>query len=108
LRRVAFGRAKGDDVSASASLCAVICLFGACCSAVAAPEACADVRAAIEKRMRARGAAPAVLQIVPRSLTAGGRVVGSCENGTQKIVQRSAADASPAAGSSKPVRQPSP
>ena len=99
--------------TAPAALCTVICLCGACLSATAAPTTCAEVKASIEKRMQARGAAPAELLIVPRSLARGQRVVGTCEDGTQKIIQRAAAAPSAASGpgeasSAGSARQPLP
>lgn len=53
------------------------------------PKNCADVLARIEKQLVAKGEAAPVLKIVPKGLAAGERVVGSCENGTQRIVERS-------------------
>jgi len=102
------GRGRG-----LALLCAAVCLVGTSASVIAAPMNCAEVKATVEKRMQARGAAPPELLIVPRNLARGHRVVGTCEDGTQKIVQRAAAAPSAAAGrgdagSAGSARQPLP
>jgi hypothetical protein len=97
-QRAVPGTLPVDDLPPFGLSCAAVCLAGVCLSAAAAPATCAEVRAAIEKRPQARGAAAPELQIVPRSLARGQRVVGTCEDGTQKIVQRSAAAPSAAVG----------
>jgi hypothetical protein len=51
-----------------------------------APPLCADVLKSIEKRLAHAGVHHPPLKIVPKSLSAGYRVVGTCEGGTQRIV----------------------
>ena len=69
------------------------------------PMTCADVLAKIEKRLTANGVAHPPLKIVPKGVAAGSRVLGSCENGTQRIVYRPTPTAS-AAGSDDASRKP--
>ena len=93
------GEPVGNVVTSLGLLCAAVCVFWASTSAIAAPTTCAEAKAALEKRLQARGAALPALQIVPRSLAGGNRVVGTCENGTQKIVVQRIVAAPPAAAS---------
>ena len=65
--------------------------------ALAAPVTCADMQARIEAQYKAKGVAPPPLKIVPKGLVAGMQVLGSCENGTQRIAYRPAEAASAAA-----------
>lgn len=58
------------------------------------PDTCADVKAKIEQRLAAKGVVEPPLKIVPRGLAGGSRVLGSCEGGTQRIIQRPAPAAS--------------
>ena len=51
-----------------------------------APQTCADVLRAIEKRLADSHVSHPPLKIVPKNLASGYRVVGSCEGGTQRIV----------------------
>jgi hypothetical protein len=104
LRSLRLAAAAGQSVTGRRGrgpvlLCAAVCLAGVSLSAIAAPANCAEVKAALEKRMQARGASAPVLQIVPRSLARGQRVVATCEDGTQKIIQRTGSDSPPTAGS---------
>jgi hypothetical protein len=52
----------------------------------AAPQTCADVLKAIEKRLADAGVAHPPLKIVPKNLASGYQVVGTCEGGTQRVV----------------------
>ena len=64
--------------------------FGTGWTVQATALTCADVRARIEQQLAAKAAPLPRLLIVPKGLTAGTHVLGSCENGTQKIVYRAA------------------
>jgi hypothetical protein len=117
LRSLRLAASAGQSVTdrrgrGPALLCAAVWLVGASPSVIAAPANCAEVKAALEKRMQARGASAPVLLIVPRSLARGQRLVATCEDGTQKIIQRTGSDSPPAAGSGESsgtsVRQPLP
>jgi Protein of unknown function (DUF1161) len=70
---------------------------------------CDALRAQIDAKIRASGVARFTLSTVEADAKVNGRVVGTCDLGTRKIVY--AQDASPAAtatGSSNPAAQPSP
>ena len=62
--------------------------------AAAAPLTCADALKKIEKQMADAGVRQPQLKIVPKGLSGNARVLASCENGTQRIIQR--ADPDPA------------
>lgn len=51
-----------------------------------APPTCADVQRSIEKRLADAGIQHPPLRIVPKNLSTGYQVVGTCEGGTQRIV----------------------
>jgi hypothetical protein len=51
-----------------------------------APSTCADVLKSIEKRLAGAGIQHPPLKIVPKNLSTGYQVVGTCEGGTQRIV----------------------
>src|SRR6187200_2003470 len=74
-----------------------------------APTTCADTLKKIEKQMADAGVRQPQLKIVPKGLSGNARVLASCENGTQRIVQR--ADPDPAAAKGDPAaerREPAP
>ncbi|AWY41947.1 DUF1161 domain-containing protein [Pseudomonas putida] len=62
-----------------------------CCalatSAMAAPKPCEELKAEIEAKIQARGVTSYTLEIVSNSeVHDQNMVVGSCENGTKKII----------------------
>ena len=94
----------------TSTACAAALLLGSLpASLSAAPVTCAETLKKIEKQMPdASGRAP-VLKIVPKGLAGSARVLASCENGTQRIVQRAGPDA-PGAPADAPAerRKPAP
>jgi hypothetical protein len=84
---------------------AVALLLG-CAAWVArsAPSTCADVLKSTERRLADAGIKHPPLKIVPKNLSTGYRVVGTCEGGTQRIVHDVVAASSPS--NSKPAVQP--
>jgi hypothetical protein len=68
------------------------------------PKPCEALKAEIEKKLEANNAKGYTLEIVPKDKDAEGKVVGSCEGGTKKIVYRKAAapPKAPAAEGKKP------
>jgi hypothetical protein len=94
----------------TSTACAAALLVGSLpASLSAAPVTCAETLKKIEKQMTdASGRAP-VLKIVPKGLAGNARVLASCENGTQRIVQRVETDAGAArADASVERRKPAP
>jgi len=70
------------------------------------PKPCEELKAEIAKKLEANGVKSYSLEIVPteKADAAEGKVVGSCEGGTKKIVYRrgEAAPQKPAAEPTKP------
>ncbi|WP_419712804.1 DUF1161 domain-containing protein [Pseudomonas sp. NFX224] len=65
---------------------AVIC-FAMATSALAAPKPCEELKAEIEAKIQARGVTSYTLEIVRNDeVHDQNMVVGSCENGTKKII----------------------
>ena len=93
----------------TSTACAAALLLGTLPAALSgAPVTCADTLKKIEKQMTdASGRAPA-LKIVPKGLAGNARVLASCENGTQRIVQRGEPDASAAPADAAERRKPAP
>jgi len=63
-----------------------VLMGGAAGVARSAPPMCADVLKSIEKRLADAGVRHPPLKIVPKNLSTGYRIVGTCEGGTQRIV----------------------
>lgn len=86
---------------------AALALLAAVAPAVAAGIDCEALRTQIDATIRARGVAAFTLTIVDAAAQAPGRVVGTCERGTRKIVYAPGAGA-PGARSSvtAPVTAP--
>lgn len=57
----------------------------ACTSAFAAPKSCADLKAEIAAKLKAKGVEHYSLDIVPAHEVQGKKIVGSCEGGSKKI-----------------------
>jgi hypothetical protein len=69
-----------------------------------APKPCEVLKSEIAAKLEAKGVKGYTLEIVAKDKEAEGKVVGSCENGTKKILySKSAAPAkAPAAAAKKP------
>lgn len=84
--------------------CAAALLAGSLpVSALGAPPTCADVLKKIEKQMADTGVPQPQLKIVPKGLSGNARVLATCENGTQRIIQR--ADPDPATAKGGPATE---
>ena len=92
----------------TSTACAAALLLGSLPASLSgAPVTCADTLKKIEKQMtEASGRAPS-LKIVPKGLSGNARVLASCENGTQRIVQRAEPAASAAKGGTPAERRAS-
>ncbi len=60
------------------------------------PKACEELKSEIAKKLDDKGVKSYSLEIVPKDQTAEGKVVGSCEGGTKKIVYSKTATSAPA------------
>lgn len=69
--------------------------------ALCAPATCADVQKSIEKRLADSRVQHPPLKIVPKNLSGGYRVVGTCEGGTQRIVHDVVPASSPSTSKTK-------
>jgi len=74
------------------------------CSYAQGPKPCEELKSEIATKLDAKGVKSYSLDIVPKDQDAEGKVVGSCEGGTKKIMYRKTATAAatPAKESSKP------
>lgn len=64
----------------------LLCVLGA--APAFAQKDCEELKAAIAAKVEGKGVAGYTLEIIAKSEKAKGRVVGSCELGTKKIVYR--------------------
>lgn len=71
----------------------------------APPDNCEEIRSAIERKIRAAGAAAITVTALEPGASAPGQVVGRCAQGTRVIVYRREP---PSATTTEPVRAPSP
>jgi hypothetical protein len=79
--------ALGSSGASRATAFAVALVMGGGAGAARnAPPMCADVLKSIEKRLADAGVQHPPLKIVPKNLSTGYQVVGTCEGGTQRIV----------------------
>jgi hypothetical protein len=78
-----------------AAFAVALLIGGGAWVAQGAPSTCADVQKSIEKRLADAGVQHPPLKIVPKNLSTGYRVVGTCEGGTQRIVHDVVAASSP-------------
>lgn len=96
--------------AATSTACAAVLLVGSLPAvAFGAPPTCAEALKKIEKQMADAGVRQPQLKIVPKGLSGNARVLASCENGTQRIIQR--ADPDPATAKGAPPaerREPAP
>lgn len=67
----------------------VLCLLGVLSVAPAfAQKDCEELKAAIATKVESKGVTAYTLEIIAKSEKVKGRVVGSCELGTKKIIYR--------------------
>ncbi len=80
-----------------------ILLFGSVSAYALAGKPCEELKAEITKKLDEKNVKSYTLEIVPQDKEAEGKVVGTCEGGTKKIVYRKteAPPQSPATGSEK-------
>jgi hypothetical protein len=99
VRRRAGTNAWSGNWRVSPTAFALALLLG-CAAWVArsAPSTCADVLKSTEKHLADAGIQHPPLKIVPKNLSTGYRVVGTCEGGTQRIVHDLVAASSPSHG----------
>ena len=84
-RAIALGSSRARRVTATAFAVALL-MGGVSGAARSAPPMCADVLKSIEKRLADGRVQHPPLKIVPKNLSTGYQVVGTCEGGTQRIV----------------------
>jgi hypothetical protein len=79
-------------------------LFVPVCSHAQGPKPCEELKSEIAKKLEANNVKSYTLEIVPKDQDAEGKVVGSCEGGTKKIMYRKTASApqKPAKDSNSP------
>ena len=79
-----------------------VLLLASACAYAQGPKPCEELKAEIAKKLEANNVKSYTLEIVDQGKEAEGKVVGSCEGGTKKIVYRktSTPPQSPATGSS--------
>ena len=79
-------------------------LFVPACSYAQGAKPCEELKSEIATKLDAKGVKSYSLEIVPKDQEVDGKVVGSCEGGTKKIVYRRTATApqSPAKEPEKP------
>jgi hypothetical protein len=81
---------------------AVALFFASAWAYAEGPKPCEVLKAEIAKKLEANGATAYTLVIVAKDKDAEGKVVGSCENGTKKIMYLKTASA-PAAKAPAPA-----
>lgn len=69
-----------------ASLALVAVLFVPTCSYAQAAKPCEELKSEIATKLDAKGVKLYSLEIVPKDQDSEGKVVGTCEGGTKKIV----------------------
>jgi hypothetical protein len=79
-------------------------LFASALACAQGPKPCEVLKSEIAKKLDANNAKGYTLEIVAKDKDAEGKVVGSCEGGTKKILYRKAAapPKAPAAAAKKP------
>ena len=82
----------------------VLLSFASALACAEGPKPCEELKAEIAKKLDANNAKGYTLEIVAKDKDAEGKVVGSCEGGTKKIVysKPSAPAKAPAAAPKKP------
>ncbi len=74
--------------------------------ALCAAMPCAELKTKIEDGLKTKGVQSYALTVVPMSDAAEGRVVGTCDGNTQKIVYSRSSDAKPSAPAGKSATRP--
>jgi len=74
-------------------------------SASHAADNCESIRAQIDAKVRASGVSNFVLSVVDADARAGGKIVGSCDFGTKRILYSQTASVSPAPPKSKAAEE---
>ena len=84
----------------------ISCTLGLACAAAGA-QTCEAIRAQIDQKIRATGTADFMLTTVPAESTAVGKLVGTCDLGTKKILYTRAGPAvSASAAAAVPAIKP--
>lgn len=63
-------------------------MFSLAGSALAAGKPCDELKSEIDAKLQAKGASGYSLDVVDKGSAADGKVVGTCEGGTQEIVYK--------------------
>lgn len=74
------------------------------CSYAQGPKSCEELKSEIAQKLDAKNVKSYTLEIVPKDQDAEGKVVGSCDGGTKKIMYRKTTTPSP---SEKPAKDSS-
>jgi hypothetical protein len=74
----------------------VLVFAAMCAQAQAAGKPCEDLKTEIAAKLDAKGVKGYTLDIVDKDKDSDGKVVGTCEGGTKKIIYSKTADAAPA------------
>jgi hypothetical protein len=93
-RAIALGSSGARRATPTAFAVALL-MGGSAGAARSAPPMCADVLKAIDKRLADAGVQHPPLKIVPKNLSSGYQVVGTCEGGSQRIVHDVVSASSP-------------
>lgn len=85
-------------------LATAVALFVSGSAYAQAPKACEELKSEIAQKLDAKGVKSYTLDVVTKDKDAEGKVVGTCEGGTKKIVYRKSAAPveTPAAAPGKP------
>ena len=88
-------------------LTAAVLLFASVAVYAQAAKPCEELKDEIAKKMEAKGVKSYSLDIVPTDQVKDGegKVDGSCDGGTKKIVYRRTTSATPAASAAEPKKQ---
>jgi hypothetical protein len=78
---------EGDSAMRQLTVFGIL-LFASAIVYAEGPKPCEELKAEIEKKLEAKGVTSYTLEIVPKDQEAEGKVVGSCEGGTKKIMYR--------------------
>jgi hypothetical protein len=65
-----------------------VALFVPICAHAQAAKSCEDLKSEIAKKIEANGVNSYTLEIVAKDKDEGGKVVGTCDGGTKKLVYR--------------------
>lgn len=89
LQRIGREAEGGSVIRRDSYRVVLLCALLAGCGGEPAPRTpCEELKAYIAKKVSERGVRNFTLQILPADEAYSGRVVGTCENGTKKIIYR--------------------